>query len=106
MNFSEGRTKVVEWLRAQLIGPASEMETLRGISPLERYPTGVLYPVVRGEDGIDPASLSEDEDDEYAAFEDKGETSDGAEAATKRRRYTPPSSVGFSFFARGDEIRF
>ena len=100
MDYAAGRTRVVEWLRKQLIGPASELETLREISPLERYPTGVLFPIVQGEDGIDPASISEDED-EQVGNGDEGEGADTAEPAVKRRRYTPPSSVGYSFFARG-----
>ena len=66
MNYTEGRNRIVEWLRKQLIGPASGHETLRGISPLERYPTGVLFPIIRGEEGIDPASDSDEEDDDYA----------------------------------------
>ena len=85
MNLADGRTRVVEWLRAQLIGPASEMETLRGISPLERYPTGVLYPVVRGVDGIDPASLSEDEDDETTESEEEQEEDEKKEKGKERR---------------------
>jgi hypothetical protein len=48
--------------------------------------------------------------------EDEGENPDSpgaedgaqetAEPAVKRRRYVPPSSVGFSFFARGENLRF
>jgi hypothetical protein len=93
-------------LRKQLIGPASERKTLRGISPLERYPTGVLFPIVGGEDGLDPASISEDEGDAPFGTGDDRESRDTVEPAVKRCRYTPPSSVGYSFFARGKLVRF
>lgn len=61
MNYENERTRLVDWLRKQLIGPASAQETLHG-SPLDRYPTGILFPIMR-EEGIDPASVSEDDDD-------------------------------------------
>lgn len=104
MNYASERKRLIDWLRKQLIGPASEQEILRG-SPLERYPTGVLYPIMHDQEGIDPASVNEDDDE----AESPGEGADAgivAASATKRRRYMPPSSVGFSFFIRGEEVRF
>lgn len=77
---------------------------MRG-SPLDRYPTGILFPIIRDEEGIDPASVSEDDDDTESLGDDMTTGSD-AQPATKRRRYMPPSSVGFSFFASGEEVRF
>ncbi len=106
MNYAEGRSRVVEWLRKQLIGPASGHEILRGISPLDRYPTGVLFPIILGEEGVDPASLSDEEDDDYAESGDDGTGTRKAEPAVKHYRYMPPSSVGFSFYACGDRVRF
>lgn len=113
MDYAEKRKAVVDWLREQLIGPGSnnkppidsesDKEILQGISPLDRYPTGVLFPVIRGEDGLDPVSISDEEDAEIG--EEKEETSK-AEPVEKPRRYMPPSSVGFSFFARGERVRF
>jgi hypothetical protein len=97
---------MVEWLRKQLIGPASELDTLRGNSPLERYPAGVLFPIVAGEDGLDPASINDDEGDERFGTGDDAVSNDTAEPAVKRYRYTPPSSVGYSFYARGESVRF
>lgn len=97
---------MLDWLREQLIGPASEDEILKGISPLDRYPAGVLHPIIRGEEGLDPASVNDDEDDEYAGSVVDEQTAVTAEPAEKQRRYIPPSSVGFSFFARGDLVRF
>ena len=44
--YVEARRKLVEWLRSQLIGPAGEGSSR--MSPLERYPTGVLHPVEPG----------------------------------------------------------
>ena len=105
--YVEARKKLVSWLRRQLIGPARE-GSLR-MSPLERYPTGVLHPIDPGLSGLDPASagpgeaepaLLDDPDDEPEA---DGESADAASARpARRRRYVPPSSVGFSFYVRGD----
>ena len=104
MNYAEPRKHLLDWLRKQLIGPASEKEKLLG-SPLDRYPTGILFPIIRGEEGIDPASVNESDDEPEGVDEDQDIRND-AEPATKRRRYMPPSSVGFSFFAHGNEIQF
>ncbi|RLJ20731.1 helicase [bacterium endosymbiont of Escarpia laminata] len=111
MDYTGKRKDLVEWLRKQLIGPGNEKkqavdfesdkEILQGISPLDRYPTGVLFPVIRGEE--DPASISDEED--VGTGEEKEEISK-VEPVEKPRRYMPPSSVGFSFFARGDLVRF
>jgi len=105
VNYVSGRNKLLEWLRAQLIGPASEEGPLRG-SPLDRYPTGILFPIVRGQDGVDPASTNGDDEDESDPQGDGGNSSAKAEPAPKHRRYKPPSSVGFSFFVSGDNVRF
>lgn len=104
MIYKKGRRDLLDWLKKQLIGPASGESLLRG-SPLDRYPTGILFPIMRDQEGIDPASVSED-DDEAESSGDGTNTGNGVEPATKRRRYMPPSSVGFSFFARGKELRF
>ena len=107
--YVEARKKLVEWLRSQLIGPAGE-GSLR-MSPLDRYPTGVLHPVEPDASGIDPASAVGDEaesnlhdepdEDEEATHSDR--ESDAATLArpARRRRYVPPSSVGFSCYVRG-----
>jgi hypothetical protein len=105
LDYSEGRTEIVNWLRQQMIGPASDSNILRNISPLARYPTGVLFPIARGEEGIDPASLSDDDDD-YENLSGSDEIPHEIEPTTKRRRYTPPSSVGFSFYVTGEVLRF
>ena len=85
------------------MGPASKKDALQG-SPLDRYPTGILFPIISGQEGIDPASVSDDDEAESPS-EDMNAGND-AEPAIKRRRYMPPSSVGFSFFVQGEEVRF
>ena len=95
------------WLRRQLMGPAGA-ESLR-ISPLDRYPTGVLHPIDPGRSGIDPA-LAGTEEAEEALLDDQDDMvqSDGppdeqpVAQPARRRRYVPPSSVGLSFFVRGN----
>ena len=106
MDYVQARTRLIDWVRQQLIGPAREGPL--GISPLTRYPTGVLYPVEPNESGTDPAVLSStegggllDEDVDLAGIGD--EVDDRAQAQPgRRRRYVPPSSVGFSFFVFGE----
>ena len=105
--YVEARKKLVAWMRRQLIGPAGE-GSLR-MSPLERYPTGVLHPIDPGLSGIDPASAVTEEaepvllDDSEVAPAADGESDGGSLARpARRRRYVPPSSVGFSCFVRGD----
>ena len=105
--YVKARRKLVDWLRRQLIGPASE-DSLR-MSPLDRYPTGVLHPVDHPDvPGIDPAStvqleeeptLLDDPEDEPVG-DDESEDRTSAQPA-RRRRYVPPSSAGFSFYVRG-----
>ena len=51
MMYVEARRKLVAWMRRQLIGPTTE-GSLR-MSPLDRYPTGVLHPVDPDLSGID-----------------------------------------------------
>jgi hypothetical protein len=101
--YKKGRRDLLDWLRKELIGPASGESLLQG-SPLERYPTGILFPIMRDEEGIDPASVSDDDDTESPG--DDPTAGIDAQPATKRRRYMPPSSVGFSFFASGEKVRF
>ena len=111
MLYVEARQRLVSWMRRQLIGPATEEDNL-SISPLDRYPTGVLHPVGPGLSGTDPASAEQKETD-LALLEDQQELEiEGDEAesrtlvrTTHRRRFAPPSSVGFSFYLRGDDVR-
>ena len=108
MNYVEARSRLVDWLRAQLMGPAGEDHLTE--SPLVRHPTGVLYPVEPGGTGTDPASrvYGDDEDanllddpEEAAAADGEAQERPRAQPV-RRRRYVPPSSVGFSFCVEGD----
>ena len=81
--YVEARKRLVEWLRRQLIGPAGE-GSLR-MSPLERYPTGVLHPVDPPEiPGIDPASEEEptllDDPEDGTVGDERGRRSDAGAA--------------------------
>ena len=77
------------------------------MSPLERYPTGVLYPIDASSSGVDPAAEAEHEiepallDDDEDAEVDGEEDGEPRARPVRRRRYVPPSSVGFSFYMRG-----
>lgn len=102
--FTVPRTRLVDWVRQQLIGPtkpAANGQDLRGVLPTERFPCGALYPTSQWGEGIDPAS--EDVDEAEGVTEVAGESL--AEPAVVRR-YIPPSSLGFSFYIEGKEIRF
>ena len=105
--YVEARRKLVAWLRRQLVGPAREGSL--GMSPLDRYPTGVLHPVDPGMSGLDPASGGQEEaepallDDQEDTPVADGESDDGSPARpVRRRRYVPPSSVGFSCYVWGE----
>lgn len=107
MEYDKSRKHLLKWLRKQLIGPASAHDVLQGILPLDRYPTGILFPpIVHEESGIDPATLSDSGEDEYIGGIKEKKDEKNVEPATKYRRYIPPSSVGFSFFAQGEVIKF
>ena len=105
--YVEARKKLVAWLRRQLMGPARE-GSLR-MSPLDRYPTGVLHPIEPNVSGIDPASAGREEaepalldvEEDTTPADDESESRTLARPA-RRRRYVPPSSVGFSCYVRGD----
>ena len=105
--YVEARKKLVAWLRQQLIGPSREGSL--GMSPVDRYPTGVLHPIDPGLSGIDPASAGEGESepgllDDSADEPGAARESDDEPLARppRRRRYVPPSSAGFSCYVRGD----
>lgn len=102
--FVEPRQRLIDWVRKQLIGPPERVGSspdLVGVLPTERFPVGALYPITPAGEGIDPAS--EDELEEEAPANGSGEAKG---EPTVVRRYTPPSSLGFSFFISGDDISF
>lgn len=103
--FIEPRKKLIDWVRKQLVGPPESVidgPDLHGVLPTERFPCGALYPTSPWGEGIDPAS--EDNVDEA-----EGATKVAGENTTEPailRRYIPPSSLGLSFFIKGDDIQF
>ena len=108
--FIEPRKKLIGWVREQLIGPppkpADDGPDLYGVLPTERFPCGALYPTSQWGEGIDPASEDLNEEglnETESVIEDAGEST--VEPAVVRR-YIPPSSLGFSFFIEGEDIRF
>ena len=103
LNYAEEREFLLNWLEIQLTGPAAGAEEELQSSPLERYSTGILFPVVLGLEGLDPGMEGGDADSD--AWSGQEENDDAAEPAVSHRRYVPPSSVGFSFFVVGDVVR-
>ena len=101
MDYAAERLNLVNWLKKQMIGPALS-GGLQGISPLRRYPMGVLYPTVETGEGIDPATEDDDFSEDDCASGIEGD-SDQTAAGIVRRRYIPPSSVGFSFYVDESE---
>jgi len=111
--LKEQRSRLYQWLCRCLMGPTASAElenddlNLMGIKPLDRYQVGILFPVEKGRRGTDPAANeTEDEEDEVLSVEDaEDDETDSAKSTTIRYRYVPPSSAGFSFFIRGEDIR-
>ncbi len=101
MDYVEARKHFMDWLRCQMIGPAqSDEDTLVGIAPLDRYPTGVLHPAGPGISGIDPAdAMLLDNTEEGFAYGEQDAPAFAEPPA--KRRYVPPSAVGFSCFIKG-----
>lgn len=103
--FVEPRKRLIDWVRKQLIGPpnspTNEDPDLNGVLPTERFPCGALYPISQGGEGIDPVGDEGSEDDTLP-----NATGETKEEPAVVRRYIPPSSLGFSFFIKGEGIGF
>ena len=107
------RSRLYDWLCRCLMGPdsnanlESEDFDLRRVKPLDRYHVGILFPIVKGITGTDPASKETEEAEDDIPTVGNSETDEKALAkpATIKRRYVPPSSAGFSFFIRGNDIK-
>jgi hypothetical protein len=105
VDYASYRKTLLAWLRKQLMGPARGQENLRGLTPLDRYPTGRLSPIVRTAEGLDPASVEDDEAEDFDALGAETSAPDQTKLPKRRRRYVSPSSVGFSFFAHGSNLQ-
>lgn len=103
--FVEPRERLIGWVRKQLTGPpdpaGANGPDIIGVLPTERFPCGALYPISPAGEGIDPASEEGEEADEIPSLVDETR-----EEPAVVRRYIPPSSLGFSFFIKGEDIRF
>ncbi len=89
MDYQTQRTNLIEWTKNQLIGFDYKDNILVGIAPLDRFFTGILFPVFQSEDGLDV-----DETEDEIENDDK----ETAQPVKKEKRYIPPSSAGFSFY--------
>jgi hypothetical protein len=108
---AESREQIYQWLRRCLIGPAGPDERASRLDaprrPLKRFQTAILYPVSAGDYGVDPVDDDTDEQDICSvsgSVSDEGASDGGVALSQPRRRFVPPSSVGFSFFVAGDVI--
>ena len=97
--YVEARKKLIDWVRLQLVGPSGKQVNGTNVLPTERFPCGALYPTSQWGEGIDPAS--EDVEEIEAAVDNEK-----VAEPVITRRYVPPSSLGFSFFIKGDDIQF
>ena len=95
MDYQTQRTNLIEWTKNQLIGFDHKDNILVGIAPLDRFFTGILFPVFQSEDGLDV----DDTEDEL-----ENDDKETAQPVKKEKRYIPPSSAGFSFYITGIQI--
>lgn len=120
------RRSVIDTMRAQLMGPGSEVSypdaehELISEAPVDRYSVGILYPQNQkfghNEYAGDPqATTSEDPDMPYS--EDVGDEPDGRKSFSVYKedsfddevnlaQQNKPSSMGLSFFVSGDLSSF
>ncbi|TVQ89351.1 MAG: helicase [Chromatiaceae bacterium] len=102
----DGREQVYHWLRTSLLGlqPSAGAGPINDIKPLERWQTGILFPVLSDAHGLDAAG--DDSDDTPEGLDLTGDAAPAAAATNQpQRRFVPPSSVGFSFYIENDAVR-
>ncbi len=95
MDYQTQRTNLIEWIKNQLIGFDYKDNILAGIAPLDRFFTGILFPVSHGEN----------EPDDDTDVELENEDDETAQPVKKEKRYIPPSSAGFSFYITDELIK-
>src|SRR5690554_5263584 len=82
------RNDLVRELESQLIGPAGGIDEVLDESPLNRYISGVLYPLV---EGANPGVALADQDDVV------DEDSDGSDPGVASYKMDYPSAAGITF---------
>ena len=101
LNYREDRDHFLDWVRDQLIGPATESDhdVLKGMSPLDRFPVAALFPTDNSGEGTDPAHDEIDfvQDTDDILDVDEG---DNSVQEASRRRYVCASQL----FIRTDII--
>ena len=105
MDYRQERKRLVKWIRQNLTGPGT-LDDLIGIDPLSRYTSAILFPVSELGDGIDHGAEIEEDDQSALPSGEDGASGKVIAPVTVRRRYIPPSSVGFSFYATGRDLEF
>lgn len=106
----KARARLTSWVKEQLSGGFlysgqiynAQVDNGVGYDPLERFVIGALFPIEQGQ-GIDPASFDDWDDSELA--DGVNGLDEAAEVATPvtTKRYTPPSSTGFSFYTEDSD---
>ncbi|HBF8150296.1 TPA: helicase [Clostridioides difficile] len=103
MNCSELRDKTLDLVRKELLGPGSEdlCENIKyeiiTDSPIERYSTGILYPL---NNNIDVSNTSEYDGEDNVFTSD--DTQNELDRAISMSNETLPSSMGMTFFLKKD----
>lgn len=107
MNWTNERERVYQWLRHALLGPSAPRKEatgaahLNGIKPLERFQTGILFPIASDAFGIDAGEDDGDEPEANLGETDGDKIASPSSTGQPQRRVVPPASVGFSFFVQG-----
>jgi hypothetical protein len=91
------RDDLCEALQSDLIGPASDEELLEE-APLDRYVTGILYPLIRDGNEIDPEAQDDVADDD-------GDRAADPAVAMSNIQYPTSAGISFAVAPEVDEIR-
>lgn len=91
------RKDFVTYIKKQLVGFEIKDNILVGKQPLDRFFTGLLFPIMN-------ENVLIEDTEEYSDDPDASEKSQ-TQTIKKTQRYMPPSSAGFSFFITGQNIK-
>lgn len=106
MNIKEARKKFVSWTKDELTGAnilvnSTINDDNNSVKPLDRIFTGFLFPILESQTGFEDDDTEEEDSEVTSDNNSKNEV----KPATRRKRYLPPSSSGFSFFIKGEQIK-